>query len=256
MTRPDVFDLTGNVAVVTGAGQGIGAAVAMALAAAGSAVAVCDIDGTAAEEVAAAITSTGGSATGFGFDVAVGDQVAAAAAEAQSSLGNVSIWVNNAGISRPAMLHKMTEDDFDAVLRVHVRGTFLGMREAARAMKSSGTAGAIINVTSSAGLDGTIGQINYAAAKGAIIAMTKSGARELASSAIRVNAVSPAAATPMTEKIRVDPRFSERYLAKMPLGRWAEPDEVAPAFLFLAARASSYVTGQVLCADGGSYMVN
>jgi 3-oxoacyl-[acyl-carrier protein] reductase len=121
------------------------------------------------------------------------------------------------------MLHKMPEDDFDHVIRVHVRGTFLGMREAARVMKAAGTPGTIINVTSSAGLDGTIGQINYSAAKGAIIAMTKSAARELARSSIRVNAISPAAATRMTETLRNDERFSERYLARVPLARWAEP---------------------------------
>jgi 3-oxoacyl-[acyl-carrier protein] reductase len=154
------------------------------------------------------------------------------------------------------MLHKMPEDDFDQVIRVHVRGTFLGMREAARVMKAAGTPGTIINATSSAGLDGTIGQINYSAAKGAIIAMTKSAARELARSSIRVNAISPAAATRMTETLRNDERFSERYLARVPLARWAEPAEIAPAFVFLASPASSYTTGQVLCADGGVYMVS
>lgn len=111
-------------------------------------------------------------------------------------------------------------------------------------------------MTSSAGLDGTIGQINYSAAKGAIIAMTKSGARELGRWNIRVNAVSPAAATPMTEKLRTDEKLSEKYLARVPLGRWAEPNEVARAFTFLASNDSSYVTGQVLCADGGVYMSN
>lgn len=256
MSVRQAFDLSGQVAVVTGAGQGIGAAVARAMASAGAAVAVCDINEAAAIAAATSITAAGGRARGFALDVADSAQVAGLAGEVMSWADGLSIWVNNAGITRPAMLHKMSDEDFDAVLSVHVRGTFFGIREAARIMKVSKVAGTIINVTSSAGLDGTVGQINYSAAKGAVIAMTKSAARELASSSIRVNAVSPAAATPMTETIRNDERFAARYLAKIPLGRWAQPDEIAPAFVFLASAASSYVTGQVLCADGGTYMAN
>jgi 3-oxoacyl-[acyl-carrier protein] reductase len=150
----------------------------------------------------------------------------------------------------------MEVSDFDLVVRVHARGTFLGIREAARRMKDFSIAGSIINVTSSAGLDGTVGQINYSAAKGAVISMTKSAARELGKWNIRVNSVSPAAATPMTEKLRTVEKLSQRYLARVPLGRWAEPSEVAHVFAFLASDDSSYVTGQVLCADGGVYMAS
>jgi len=111
--------------------------------------------------------------------------------------------------------------------------------------------GRIVNVTSAAGVLGTIGQINYSAAKAGILGLTKSAARELAQYGITVNAVAPGAATPMTETIRTDPRFRDRYLDRIPMGRWAEPDEIAPVFVFFASGASSFVTGQVLAADGG-----
>ena len=154
------------------------------------------------------------------------------------------------------MLHKMSFADFASVLEVHVHGTFLGTRAAARQMIEAGSGGAILNLTSSAGLQGTIGQINYSAAKGAITAMTKSAAKELARHNIRVNAVAPVAATPMTQTIRTDEKLQQRYLANIPLGRFAEPDEVSSAFRYLASPAAAYITGQVLCIDGGLYMAS
>jgi 3-oxoacyl-[acyl-carrier protein] reductase len=154
------------------------------------------------------------------------------------------------------MLHKMTVDDFDLVVRVHARGTFLGIGAAARAMIDAGLGGSILNVTSSAGLQGTIGQINYAAAKGAIIAMTKSAAKELARYDIRVNAVAPVAATPMTEKLRTDEKLSAKFLDQIPLRRFGELDEVASAFTYLAQPNAAYITGQVLSVDGGLYMAS
>jgi 3-oxoacyl-[acyl-carrier protein] reductase len=249
-------DLSGKAAVVTGAAQGIGRAVAAAFAAAGAGVVLVDLDEAGAKQAADELVAAGHAAVGVGGDVGEEDAVVAAADAVTADLGELAVWVNNAGVSRPAMLHKMEVDAFDLVLRVHARGTFLGIREAARRMKAAGTRGSIINVTSSAGLAGTVGQINYAAAKGAVVSMTKSGARELGRYGIRVNAVSPAAATEMTRTIRTDERFAELYLERIPLGRWAEPEEVSNAFLFLAGTASDYVTGQVLCIDGGSYMAS
>ena len=111
--------------------------------------------------------------------------------------------------------------------------------------------GRIVNVTSTAGVVGTIGQINYSAAKAGIVGMTMSAAKELARYGITVNAIAPGAATPMTETIRTDERFRDKYLDRIPMGRWAEPEEIAPVFVFLASAAASYVTGQVLAADGG-----
>ena len=250
-------DLQGQVAVVTGGARGLGAGVAAALARAGAAVALADLDGDVAGETAAALAAdTGTGAIGLGVDVADEDAVTALAERVESELGPIDIWVNNAGVTRPAMLHKMAVSDFDLVMAVHARGTFLGVREAARRMIQRGRGGVILNVTSSAGLQGTIGQINYAGAKGAITAMTKSAAKELARHDIRVNAVAPVAATPMTEKIRTDEKLRERYLASIPLGRFAEAEEVASAFVYLASPAAAYVTGQVLCIDGGLYMAS
>ncbi len=254
MSESNAFHLRG-VAVVTGAGQGLGRAVAEAMAAAGAHVVVSDLAAGAADETAALISAGGGAASVFAADVA--DEVAVdALAEHASEHGELRVWVNNAGITRPAMLHKMSVGDFDAVLSVHCRGTFLGLRAAARSMISAGNGGSILNVTSSAGLQGTIGQINYSAAKGAITAMTKSAAKELARHGIRVNAVAPVAATPMTEKIRTDEKLSERYLASIPLGRFGEPDEISSAFVYLASDAAAYITGQTLCIDGGLYMAS
>jgi 3-oxoacyl-[acyl-carrier protein] reductase len=245
-----------EVAVVTGAGQGVGRAVALTLAASGQRVAVVDLDGDRAAAVAKQIEAAHGRAIAVAGDAADEADVQRTGETAEEQLGPISAWINNAGVSRPAMLHKMEVEDFDLVLRVHARGTFLGTREAARRMIASETQGVIVNVTSSAGLQGTIGQINYAAAKGAITAMTKSAAKELGRYGIRVNAVSPAAATQMTETVRSDERFAEQYLERIPLRRWAEPEEIAGAFLYLAGPAADYVTGQVLCIDGGSYMAS
>ena len=154
------------------------------------------------------------------------------------------------------MLHKMTTAEFDDVWAVNGRGVFFCLRAAARRMIENGEGGSMINVTSSAALQGTIGQINYSAAKGAVTAMTKSAARVRARHRVRVNAVAPIAATPMTATLRENEKLSERYLAQIPLGRFGEPEEVADAFLYLAEPASAFVTGQVLCVDGGLCMVS
>jgi 3-oxoacyl-[acyl-carrier protein] reductase len=237
-----------------GAGGGIGAAVATALAHAGAAVLVTDIDGGAAASVAEGIRAAGGKAESCALDV--GDRAAADSAAAQAAAlagGALHILVNNAGVTKPAMFPKLTEETFRLTFDVHVVGTFHCTQAALPYIPTDGT-GRVINVTSAAGITGTLGQVNYSAAKAGLIGFTKSLARELAAKNILVNALAPLAATPMTETIRTNEKFAANMMARIPLKRWAEPSEVAGPFVFLASDAASYITGQVLPVDGGMVM--
>jgi len=248
--------LKGKVALITGSSRGVGRAVALAYAKEGAKIVVnYTSNKDAAEEVAKAIKETGGRAIVFKADVANAAEAEALVEKGIEEFGQLDILVNNAGFGRPAMLLKMSEEQWDQVLDVHLKGAFLCSQFAARHMKEQNT-GKIINVTSVAGLVGTVGQINYSAAKGGIISFTKSAARELARYNICVNVISLGiVATDMSEKIRTDEKLSEIYMNRILLKRFAESDDISPAFVFLGAEESNYITGQLLCVDGGYGMI-
>ncbi|MDH6284995.1 SDR family NAD(P)-dependent oxidoreductase [Prescottella agglutinans] len=247
-----MFELTGKSALVTGAGSGIGASVAHAYARAGASVLVTDVNEEAAAAVAAEITTAGGTAKFMALDVR-NSQAAAAAAEQAAALndGTLNILVNNAGAIAPAMFPNLEEDDFRRIVDIHLIGSYVCSKAVLPYLPADGS-GRIINVTSAAGLQGTIGQANYGAAKAGIIGLTKSLARELAKKQVTVNALAPLAATPMTENIRSNEKLAAKTLARIPLGRWAEPDEISSSFVFFASDGASYITGQVLPVDGGT----
>ena len=248
--------LKDKVAVVTGSSRGVGRAVALAYGKEGAKVVVnYTTSEQPANEAVKAIESMGGKAIAVKADVALKSEAEHLVFRAIESFGRVDILVNNAGFTRPALMVNMTEDQWDQVVDIHLKGAFLCAQAAARQMKEQNS-GKIINVTSVAGLVGTVGQINYSAAKGGVISMTKSMARELARYNVCANVISLGiVATDMTEKIRSDEKLRDIYMNRILLKRFAEAEDIAPAFIFLASDESNYITGQLLCVDGGYGMI-
>lgn len=248
--------LKDKVTVVTGSSRGVGKAVALGFAKEGAKVVVnYTSNEKAANEVVNAIEAMGSQAIAVKADVAVKADAERLIASGVDAFGRIDALVNNAGFTRPAMMLKMTEEEWDQVVDIHLKGAFLCGQAAARRMKDQNS-GKIINVTSVAGLVGTVGQINYSAAKGGLLSLTKSMARELARYNICANVISLGiVATDMTEKIRTDDKLKEIYMNRILLKRFAEAEDIAPAFVFLASDDANYITGQLLCVDGGYGMI-
>ena len=243
--------LTGKIAVITGGAQGLGYAIAQQFIAEGARVMLGDLNITATR---AAAESLGGSnvARARVCDVTSGAAVEDLVGAAVEEFGGLDIMVNNAGITRDATLRKMTEEQFDEVISVHLKGTWNGTRSAAAVMREGG-GGAIINMSSISGKVGLVGQTNYSAAKAGIVGLTKAAAKELAHLGVRVNAIQPGLIrSAMTESM--PQRIWDAKLAEVPMGRAGEPSEVATVALFLASDLSSYMTGTVLEVTGGRHI--
>jgi NAD(P)-dependent dehydrogenase (short-subunit alcohol dehydrogenase family) len=239
--------LTGKVGIVTGAGRGIGAALAKYLAAEGAAVVVNDCDAEAAGEVVTGIAAAGGQATANFDSVSSWDGAFAMVAQAVAAFGRIDFVVNNAGIVRDVMFHKMSEGDWDAVIDVHLKGTFCVCRAAAERFRAQGS-GAIVNMTSTSGLIGNLGQANYSAAKLGIVALTRSIALDMQRFGVRANAVAPFAWTRMTATIPAtdDPK----QLARIERLKQMVPEQIAPLVAFLVADSAKDVNGQVFAVRG------
>lgn len=245
--------LTDKIAVVTGASRGIGREIAKMLASQGAMV-VVNFCGSAskAEETVKEIEAAGGRAEAVQCDVSDYQKAAEMMEYVVKKYGRVDILVNNAGITKDGLLMKMSEKDFDAVVDTNLKGAFCCIRHVARQMVKQ-RSGRIINISSVSGVLGNAGQVNYSASKAGIIGMTKAAARELASRGITVNAVAPGfIKTDMTDKLSES--VKEGVTAQIPLKTFGETKDVAYAVAFLASDEARYITGQVLCVDGGMAM--
>ncbi|MEO5366807.1 MAG: 3-oxoacyl-[acyl-carrier-protein] reductase [Magnetococcus sp. WYHC-3] len=244
--------LDGKIAIVTGAARGIGRNIAEALAREGADLALCDCQVEWMNETVASVQSMGRKAFAGAADVGSATAVEEFVSQVMAQYGRIDILVNNAGITRDKLLIRMSDDDWDQVIRINLTGAFLLSRAVAKIMMKQ-RSGCMVNIASIIGLIGNAGQCNYAASKAGLIAMSKSMAKELAGRGIRVNAVAPGfIVSKMTDALSEDVR--NQMMAAIPAGRFGTADDVAKSVVFLASDDASYVTGQVLSVNGGMVM--
>lgn len=246
-------DLSGKIALVTGASRGIGRSIAIALAEAGADVAI-NYSGSeaAAAETAQQIEALGRRTLVLKANVGKADEFEGMVKQVVETFGAIDILVNNAGITRDNLIMRMKEEEFDQVIETNLKGVFNGIKAVTRQMMKQ-RSGRIINISSVVGVLGNPGQANYVAAKAGVIGLTKASARELASRGITVNCVAPGfIQTDMTDKLPQETR--EKLAADIPLARLGHPEDIAAAVRFLASGAAAYMTGQTIHVDGGMYM--
>jgi len=246
----EIRELEGKISLVSGASRGVGRAIALKLASLGSKVAINYLSSDeAADKVAREIESQGGEAMLVKANVADATAVKAMTRQIVSQWGKIDILVNNAGIAKDSLLPRMSDEAWDEVINTNLRGAYLCTKFALRSMMDQSW-GRIINISSLAGIVGNLGQANYSAAKGGLIAFTKSVAREMGSRNITANAIAPGfIVTDMTEKLPRETK--DDILSRIPLNRFGTPDDVADLVAFLASERAGYITAQVICIDGG-----
>jgi len=244
--------LENKVAIITGAARGIGFSIAEMLSKQGATSVIVDLNQEAVDAAVQQIDDMGNRAIGFAADVTNSEDIASIFKNIHKEFGKIDILINNAGITKDGLIMKMKESDWDAVINVNLKGTFICTQKVSRYMLKN-RSGVILNIASVIGLMGNAGQANYAASKGGIIALTKSSAKEFASRSIRVNAIAPGfIQTEMTDKL--PQKIIDNYLAAIPLSRMGTATDVANLCVFLASEEAGYITGQTIQVDGGLIM--
>jgi 3-oxoacyl-[acyl-carrier protein] reductase len=246
------MSFNGKVVLVTGGARGIGKAITESFHAAGASVAILGRNAEAAQALAAELTARGARCAGYGCDVSGGAQIDTTVEAVVKDFGKLDVLINNAGVTQDGLFVRMTDEAWNHVLTTNLTGAFQMMRAAARVMLRA-RSGNIVNISSVVGVIGNAGQANYCAAKAGLIGLSKSAAREFAPRGVRVNVVAPGLVeTDMTAKLNDEQKAA--LLKGVPLARGGTPADIAGAVVFLASDAASYITGQVLCVDGGMAM--